>query len=84
MSDLLTGNGYRRDGIGVGEKATLWVCDQCFKYMRDGASWEFHMVSAMSLFILGSCVSLSSVVVLSSLFPMRPVTDLISVLTEEL
>lgn len=28
-----------------GESVTLWVCDRCFKYMRDGVSWELHMVS---------------------------------------
>ncbi|KAF4584674.1 hypothetical protein EYR40_004660 [Pleurotus pulmonarius] len=24
------------------EKAILWVCDKCFKYMADGSSWELH------------------------------------------
>ncbi|TFK57704.1 acyl-CoA N-acyltransferase [Heliocybe sulcata] len=39
-SDILAG------GLGrahtSGEKSTLWVCDRCFKYMTDGASWELH------------------------------------------
>ena len=27
-----------------GEKAILWVCDRCFKYMREGSSYELHSV----------------------------------------
>lgn len=23
---------------------TLWVCDRCFKYMREGVQWELHIV----------------------------------------
>lgn len=26
------------------EEKTLWVCDRCFKYMKEGASWELHLV----------------------------------------
>ncbi|KAG9126505.1 hypothetical protein FRC07_003211, partial [Ceratobasidium sp. 392] len=25
--------------------ATLWVCDRCFKYMRDGTAWQLHKAS---------------------------------------
>ncbi|QRV95579.1 histone acetyltransferase SAS3 [Ceratobasidium sp. AG-Ba] len=28
-------------GAGSGD-ATLWVCDRCFKYMREGTAWELH------------------------------------------
>ncbi|KZT22090.1 acyl-CoA N-acyltransferase [Neolentinus lepideus HHB14362 ss-1] len=39
-SDILAG------GLGrthtSGERSSLWVCDRCFKYMTDGASWELH------------------------------------------
>ncbi|OCH88992.1 acyl-CoA N-acyltransferase [Obba rivulosa] len=38
-SDLLAG-GLQRGG---GEKAMLWVCDRCFKYMAEGLSWEAHV-----------------------------------------
>ncbi|KAF8627298.1 hypothetical protein AX17_006343 [Amanita inopinata Kibby_2008] len=41
-SDLLAG-GLGRQNIGPGgERATLWVCDMCFKYMADGLTWEMH------------------------------------------
>ncbi|KAF8603301.1 acyl-CoA N-acyltransferase [Ceratobasidium sp. AG-I] len=26
----------------VSGDATLWVCDRCFKYMREGTAWELH------------------------------------------
>ena len=26
------------------DQSKLWVCDRCFKYMRDGVTWEVHMV----------------------------------------
>ncbi|KLO20011.1 acyl-CoA N-acyltransferase [Schizopora paradoxa] len=39
-SDLLAG-GVMRD-VMQGEKAVLWVCDRCFKYMREGGSYELH------------------------------------------
>ncbi|KAG9103342.1 hypothetical protein FRC06_011340 [Ceratobasidium sp. 370] len=28
--------------------ATLWVCDRCFKYMRDGTAWELHKASSFT------------------------------------
>ncbi|KAF9490402.1 hypothetical protein BDN71DRAFT_1454250 [Pleurotus eryngii] len=40
-SDLLAG-GLQRSHMSS-EKATLWVCDKCFKYMADGSSWELHV-----------------------------------------
>ncbi|KAK2459774.1 hypothetical protein APHAL10511_008206 [Amanita phalloides] len=41
-SDLLAG-GLGRQYVGPGgERATLWVCDMCFKYMADGLTWEMH------------------------------------------
>ena len=43
-SDLLAG-GLGRQNVGPGgERATLWVCDMCFKYMADGLTWEMHKV----------------------------------------
>lgn len=41
-SDLLAG-GLQRSHMSS-EKAILWVCDKCFKYMADGSSWELHAV----------------------------------------
>lgn len=38
-ADIVAG-GLGRDNLN-GE-ATLWVCDCCFKYMRDSVSWEYH------------------------------------------
>ncbi|KAF8060843.1 acyl-CoA N-acyltransferase, partial [Lyophyllum atratum] len=40
-SDLLAG-GLGRNYVG-GEKAMLWVCQQCFKYMADGNSYDLHV-----------------------------------------
>ncbi|KAL0945614.1 hypothetical protein HGRIS_014769 [Hohenbuehelia grisea] len=40
-SDLLAGGLHRTNGTG--ERAVLWVCDRCFKYMADGLTWELHM-----------------------------------------
>ncbi|KAI0344184.1 acyl-CoA N-acyltransferase [Trametopsis cervina] len=40
-SDLLAGGLGRSHGIG--ERAVLWVCDKCFKYMAEGLSWELHV-----------------------------------------
>lgn len=37
-SDMLAG-GLQRHG---GEKANLWVCDMCFKYMADALTLEIH------------------------------------------
>ncbi|KAL6305597.1 acyl-CoA N-acyltransferase [Sparassis latifolia] len=39
-SDLLAGGLGRSHGV---EKAMLWVCDRCFKYMAEGLSWELHV-----------------------------------------
>ncbi|KAF8878430.1 acyl-CoA N-acyltransferase [Infundibulicybe gibba] len=38
-SDLLAGGLGRTQLV---EKAMLWVCEMCFKYMADGSSWELH------------------------------------------
>ncbi|KIJ32089.1 hypothetical protein M422DRAFT_783622 [Sphaerobolus stellatus SS14] len=39
-ADLVAGGLDReRDEQGY---STLWVCDRCFKYMRDGVQWEVH------------------------------------------
>jgi hypothetical protein len=45
-SELLAGGLARWHGSG--EKATLWVCDRCFKYMADGLPWELHTVRPLS------------------------------------
>ncbi|TDL28905.1 acyl-CoA N-acyltransferase [Rickenella mellea] len=39
-SDLLAG-GLSRNNASA-EKSNLWVCDRCFKYMRDGSTLELH------------------------------------------
>ncbi|KAJ8088860.1 hypothetical protein PM082_014106 [Marasmius tenuissimus] len=39
-SDLFAGGLYKH--TGQGDKAILWVCEMCFKYMTDGPSWEAH------------------------------------------
>lgn len=44
-SDLLAG-GHMRSYL-AGEKAVLWVCERCFKYMAEGSTWELHAVSAL-------------------------------------
>ena len=41
-SDLLAG-GLGRESAS-GQKAILWVCDRCFKYMREGHALELHSV----------------------------------------
>ncbi|KAG8940553.1 hypothetical protein FRC04_005191 [Tulasnella sp. 424] len=41
-ADLLASSSIGRTG-GFGDQAKLWVCDRCFKYMREGISWELHM-----------------------------------------
>ncbi|TFK38680.1 acyl-CoA N-acyltransferase [Crucibulum laeve] len=38
-SDILAGGLGRQH---AGEKATLWVCELCFKYMADCTTWEVH------------------------------------------
>ena len=44
-ADLVAG------GLGRGSApsgyTTLWVCDRCFKYMREGVHWELHTVSSL-------------------------------------
>lgn len=45
-SDLLAG-GLGRSHAGP-EKAMLWVCDRCFKYMAEGPSYESHIVRCSS------------------------------------
>ncbi|KAG8899822.1 hypothetical protein FRB99_006437 [Tulasnella sp. 403] len=41
-AELLASSGVGRTSSN--EPTQLWVCDRCFKYMRDGISWELHMV----------------------------------------
>lgn len=41
-SDLFIGN-VGQDDVST-ENSILWVCDKCFKYMRDGMSFELHSV----------------------------------------
>jgi hypothetical protein len=50
-SDLLAGGLGRQYGPG-GERATLWVCDMCFKYMPDGITWEMHKVWVVSFYFI--------------------------------
>ncbi|GJJ13942.1 hypothetical protein Clacol_008199 [Clathrus columnatus] len=40
-ADLLA-NGLHRENEPSGH-TTLWVCDRCFKYMREGVLWEVHI-----------------------------------------
>lgn len=44
-ADLVAG-GLGRDSAPSGY-TTLWVCDRCFKYMREGVHWELHTVSSL-------------------------------------
>jgi hypothetical protein len=42
-------NGIESDAVDVGDgevKGLLWVCDRCFKYMKDGNLYEMHSVSS--------------------------------------
>lgn len=32
---------------------TLWVCDRCFKYMREGIHWELHTVGFLAASLSG-------------------------------
>lgn len=41
-SDILAGGMMRE--TATGEKPILWVCDRCFKYMREGSLLELHSV----------------------------------------
>jgi len=46
-ADLVAG-GLGRENVvsATGQRdAILWVCDRCFKYMREGSVWELHMKS---------------------------------------
>jgi hypothetical protein len=54
-SDLLAGGLGRQN---VGERATLWVCDMCFKYMGDGLTWEMHKVWVIRFFFIFTMRSL--------------------------
>ncbi|KDQ52996.1 hypothetical protein JAAARDRAFT_197783 [Jaapia argillacea MUCL 33604] len=40
-SDILAGGLGRAHATG--DRANLWVCDKCFKYMTEGVSWELHI-----------------------------------------
>lgn len=40
----------------------LWVCDKCFKYMAEGASWELHVVRISLLVIIFRYLDFWSVV----------------------
>ncbi|KAG8853540.1 hypothetical protein FRB96_008142 [Tulasnella sp. 330] len=39
---LMASSGVGGTTVAPGEPTKLWVCDRCFKYMRDGVSWELH------------------------------------------
>ncbi|KAG6856593.1 hypothetical protein H0H87_002684 [Tephrocybe sp. NHM501043] len=41
-SDILAG-GLGRSATAGSEKAQLWVCQQCFKYMSEGTSYDLHV-----------------------------------------
>lgn len=46
-ADLVAGaGGLNRDPAPSAGYTTLWVCDRCFKYMREGVHWELHTVRA--------------------------------------
>lgn len=51
-ADLLASSSLGRTA-GFGDQAKLWVCDRCFKYMREGISWELHMVGSSGLVVRG-------------------------------
>lgn len=38
------GRGRLEGSASPGDDSILWVCDRCFKYMRDGAMLELHLV----------------------------------------
>ncbi|KZS90340.1 acyl-CoA N-acyltransferase [Sistotremastrum niveocremeum HHB9708] len=40
-ADILAG-GLGRESV-TGEKSVLWVCNWCFKYMREATPWELHL-----------------------------------------
>lgn len=49
MTDLLSGTvaeaSIGNDENGKEKESFLWVCDKCFKYMKDSSAWELHVVS---------------------------------------
>jgi hypothetical protein len=47
-ADLVAGGLGRDSNVPLGD-TTLWVCDRCFKYMREGVHWELHTVSSPTL-----------------------------------
>lgn len=51
MSDI-SHDGFMHGSI-TKEKPTLWICDRCFKYMREGSLMELHSVNefAFNLFL---------------------------------
>ncbi|KAG9008616.1 hypothetical protein FRB95_001340 [Tulasnella sp. JGI-2019a] len=40
---LMASSGVGSTAAAPGEPTKLWVCDRCFKYMREGVAWELHM-----------------------------------------
>ena len=54
-SDLLAG-GLGRSFAGP-EKAMLWVCQQCFKYMADGALYDLHVVCFFLFLLWGAALN---------------------------
>ncbi|KAG9046416.1 hypothetical protein FS837_004509 [Tulasnella sp. UAMH 9824] len=51
-ADLLAASGAGRPG-GSMDQAKLWVCDRCFKYMREGIPWELHTLFCQNLALFG-------------------------------
>ncbi|KAF8525214.1 acyl-CoA N-acyltransferase [Hysterangium stoloniferum] len=41
-ADLVAGGMIRDRDTEPSGQSTLWVCDRCFKYMREGMQWEVH------------------------------------------
>ncbi|KAF8588449.1 acyl-CoA N-acyltransferase [Ramaria rubella] len=41
-ADLVAGGLGRNSNAVPSGYTTLWVCDRCFKYMREGVQWELH------------------------------------------
>ena len=35
----------------------LWVCQQCFKYMADGASYDLHVVRCLFFLVWGAVLN---------------------------
>ncbi|KAG9040352.1 hypothetical protein FS837_000761, partial [Tulasnella sp. UAMH 9824] len=51
-AELLAASGAGRPG-GSMDQAKLWVCDRCFKYMREGIPWELHTLFCQNLALFG-------------------------------